>query len=67
MVRGVRSLPKYTREEAHAAGAEAPRRDQASDRGRIRPSRSPVRPTVQIPSKRRRRMTRGAELERVDG
>jgi len=42
--RGASSLPSEAREEARAAGAERGARDQASDRGRIRPSRSPVRP-----------------------
>ena len=42
--RGASSLPSEAREEARAAGAERGAEDQASDRGRIRPSRSPVRP-----------------------
>jgi len=42
--RGASSLLSEAREEARAAGAERGARDRASDRGRIRPSRSPVRP-----------------------
>ena len=50
--RGARSLPSNRREEPRAAGAERLRGDQAGGRGRIRPSRPPVRPQAQIPRKR---------------
>src|SRR5450759_889674 len=49
-------------EEPRAAGAKAQPRDPASDRGRIRPSRSPVRQQAQVPSKRERRLARGDGL-----
>jgi protein SCO1/2 len=49
--RGASSLPSEAREEARAAGAERGAGDQASDRGRIRPSRSPVRPEGAGPSR----------------
>src|SRR5450759_5324372 len=43
---------------ASRRGSEALARDQASDRGRVRPSRSPVRPQAQIPRKRGATVTR---------
>jgi len=49
--RGASSLPSEAREEARAAGAQRGAGDQASDRGRIRPSRSPVRPQGAGPSR----------------
>jgi protein SCO1 len=49
--RGASSLPSEAREEACAAGAERGAEDQASDRDRIQPSRSPVRPQGAGPSR----------------
>ena len=40
---------------ASRRGSKSTAQDQASDRGRIRPSRSPVRRQAQIPRKRERR------------
>jgi protein SCO1/2 len=49
--RDASSLPSEAREEARDAGAQRGAGDQASDRGRIRPSRSPVRPQGAGPSR----------------
>ena len=53
--RGASSLPSEAREEARAAGAERGATDQASDGGRIRPTRSPVRPEGAGPSRSAKR------------
>src|SRR6202162_1774343 len=49
--------PEVTEGGGARRGSEASARDQASGRGRIRPSRSPLRPKAQIARKRERRVS----------